>query len=118
MAKPGHCSYIYVGAGTWAWSPPAAIWMLEDPANHSMAGGHVLYADGHVDFLPLSQLMPCFNDLAAGRNPPASPAVTTSAACDDYKKNWQSRMPLLKTGVWAIPATQPAGKLKEADAQR
>lgn len=111
-------AYIYVAAGMTVNAPPAAIYMLEDPANHNMTGGHVLYADGSVVFLPLTQLMPCFNDLAAGRNPPTSPPMTPSAARDDYQKNWQSRMPLLKTGVWAIPATQPAGKLKEADAER
>jgi len=101
-------AYIYVGASMRTSSLPTAICMLEDPANHDMTGGHVLYANGAVAFLPLTQLMPCFNDLSAGRNPPTSPPVTPSAARDDYRKNWQSRMPLLKTGVWTIPATQPA----------
>ena len=101
-------AYIYVGANMRANSAPAAISMLEDPANHDLTGGHVLYANGAVAFLPLTQLMPCFNDLSAGRNPPTSPPLTPSAARDDYKKNWQSRMPLLKTGVWNVPATRPA----------
>lgn len=108
IAMSNPYAYIYVGAKMRVNSPPTAILMLEDPANHDMTGGHVLYADGSVVFLPLGQLMPCFNDLAAGRNPPTSPPMAPSAAHDDYQKNWQSRMPSLKTGVWAIPTTQSA----------
>lgn len=107
LGQPGHCSYIYVGAGLNSKSDPNCIVALEDPVNHE--GSMALFADGHVDRLDLPTVMQALNDLAIGRNPPAgSTTFTATSAKKDYEKNWKSRMPRLKSGVWMIPTTQSA----------
>ena len=108
LAQPGHCSYIYVGASLSAKSDPDCIVALEDPANHDLEGGQILFADGHVSWEDLPTVMQALNDLAIGKNPPSAATFTTASAKQDYRKNWQSRMPQLKFGVWMIPTTQPA----------
>lgn len=108
MAKPGHCSCIYLGSGLTSPLDPSCIVMIEDPANHDLNGTNVLYADGHVDWELLETVMTHLNDLNKGTNPPTSPVtMTASQARKDYEKNWKQRMPTLKTGVWKIPTTQP-----------
>ncbi|MCK6484060.1 MAG: hypothetical protein L6R00_08005 [Phycisphaerae bacterium] len=50
------CSYRYVpGAGPN--SPPYQIVAYEKPSNHGGEGGHVLYADGRVEFLSADDLL-------------------------------------------------------------
>ena len=62
--------------------------------------------------------MQAFNDLAMGKNPPsASTTLSDSAAKKDYEKNWKSRMPQLKSGVWMIPTTQTHQALSPSNAQ-
>lgn len=109
LAKPGHCSYVYVGTGLTSKSDPGCVVALEDPANHGLEGANVLFADGHVEYMDLVPVMNILNELNAGYNPPrvtqTMPTVANAKA--DYEKNWKSRMAQLKTGVWRIPATQP-----------
>jgi prepilin-type processing-associated H-X9-DG protein len=106
----GRCSYMYTGAGLTGKSDPACIVLMDDPANHKLEGGNVLFADGHVEFIPLYEIQRILNELNAGRNPPSTLALTLSkaAAEQDYQKNWKPRMPQLKSGVWHIPTTQSA----------
>ena len=105
-----HHSYIYVAAGLSTSSKPECIVIIEDPANHNLEGSNALYADGHVEFLSMTEVQSLLNELNAGRNPPATlPATLSSAAAkQDYEKNWKPRMTQLKANVWQIPATQPA----------
>ncbi len=79
LSNPGHCSYIYLGAGKKINEPPNIILAFEPPTNHQQAGMNVLYNDGHVDFIsqPLAQKVAA--ELTAGQNPPPSLAQPTSA---------------------------------------
>lgn len=111
LSQPGHYSYLYVGAGLTNKSKPDCIVALEDPANHAMKGGNVLFADGHVEWTNVSTLIFWLNELKAGHNPPAQnpPAGYSDAKIrGDYEKNWKARMPQLKTNGWRIPTTQAA----------
>ncbi len=110
ISAAGRCSYIYVGANLTSKADPSCILALEDPANHNLEGGNILFADGHVEFFVLPEFQFFLNELNAGRNPPSTqtPALSKAAAEQDYQKNWKSRMPQLKSGVWRIPTTQPA----------
>ncbi len=110
IGSPSGCSYIYVGADLTSKADPDCILALEDPDNHGLTGGNVLFADGHVEFLDLPAIQLILLQLNAGRNPPASltPTLSQAAAEQDYQTNWKSRMPQLKSGVWRIPTTQPS----------
>lgn len=111
LGQPSCCSYVYVGAGLSGQPDPECVVVIEDPADHDLKGCNVAYADGHVDWVILPTAMQTLNDLAAGKNPPsASTTLTQPAAEKDYERNWKSRMPKLKTGVWRIPATQATTK--------
>jgi hypothetical protein len=50
FAKPGHCSYIYCGAGLTTASPPTSLLAYEKLENHEK-GIHVLHLDGTVEWL-------------------------------------------------------------------
>lgn len=109
LAKPGHCSYIYVGSALNQSSSPYCTAMLEDPANHKLSGANVLLMDGSVNWQPLAQVMTTLNDLNKGVNPPTTPVtMTPGQARQDYQTNWKQRMPALKSGVCHLPTTQPA----------
>ena len=110
ISDPGRCSYIYVGADLSTRSNPKCIVALDDPANHKLEGGNVLFADLHVDYFDLPTIQLILNNLNAGHNPPTTltPTLSQSAAEKDYQTNWKPRMPQLKSGVWHIPTTQPA----------
>jgi prepilin-type processing-associated H-X9-DG protein len=108
LSLPNRCSYIYVGFDLPAKPNPNCITVIEDPANHGFDGCNILYADGHVETVDLPRAMQSLNDLAAGKNPPSTTtALTAVTARQDYETNWKSRMPMLKSGVWRIPTTQP-----------
>ena len=108
MRQPGKCSYIYVGAGLTAGCKPECVLALEDPGNHGLEGGNVLFGDGHVEMVEMPMLMQYYNDLATGLNPPATKTTFTgSTARKDYRTNWRARMPQMKSGVWVIPTTRP-----------
>jgi prepilin-type processing-associated H-X9-DG protein len=44
--------------------------MYEPPCNHDHGGMNVLYADGHVDFIPMPTAKKIIAELHAGHNPP------------------------------------------------
>ena len=109
LARPGHCSYIYVGSALNQSSNPHCIAMLEDPANHNLSGANVLIADGSVTWQPLEQVMTTLDGLNKGINPPTSPiTITPSQARQDYQTNWKTRMAALNSRVWQLPTTRPA----------
>jgi len=72
-----HLSYVYVGKGFTTVSGPGAPSMgrtvvaYEPPANHANAGINVLFADGHVAFVPAAQAKQLIADVQAGKNPPS-----------------------------------------------
>ncbi len=110
IGAPGTCSYIYVGIPFLAEIRPDAVVALEDPANHDMDGGNVLYGDGHVEWVALPDVVQILNDLQQGINPPsANTALTKRQATKVYEMKWKALMPRLKSGVWRIPSTRPAG---------
>ena len=108
LNTPSRCSYVYVDSGFSVHSRPDCIVTLEDPANHNLEGGNVLFADYHVEFLDFPTIQHILNELNAGRNPPSTltPTLSQAAAEKDYQTNWKPRMPQLKSGVWHIPTTQ------------
>lgn len=109
IGDPAACSYIYVDTGLTSKAKPDCILALEDPANHELRGGNVLFVDGHVEFILLDEIQHILNELNAGRNPPTnlSPTLSQATAEQDYQTNWKPRMPQLKSGGWRIPTTQP-----------
>jgi prepilin-type processing-associated H-X9-DG protein len=50
-----HLSYIYIGAGLTKDSPADAVALYEPLSNHDNTGSNVLFADGHVEFIPVRQ---------------------------------------------------------------
>lgn len=67
FAKPGRCSYIYLGTGlTTAVAPNTPI-ACDRPNNHRGKGIHVLYADGTVNWLVKQQAEAFFANLPATR---------------------------------------------------
>jgi prepilin-type processing-associated H-X9-DG protein len=89
LAKPGHLSYVYVGD---AYSTNAlvnsstTIVMYEPLANHA-DGTNVLYADGHVTYLPAAVVMTSIPGLKSatpslGPGGPTTAPATQSGAAD------------------------------------
>lgn len=48
--RPGHLSYVYTAAGLPQNLPSDTVIACEPPNNHEGDGGHVLFADGHVEW--------------------------------------------------------------------
>lgn len=75
LLKPGHLSYVYVGKGMNSATGPGAtstaVLAYEPLSNHSSAGINVLFADGHVAFVPVAQAKQLVADVQAGKNPPS-----------------------------------------------
>ena len=46
-----YCSYAYLGKGLTEPVPDDRVLVIESLSNHQYTGAHVLYGDGHVDFL-------------------------------------------------------------------
>lgn len=108
FGAPGTCSYIYVGVSLPVDARIDTVIMLEDPANHSMDGGHVVYAGGSIQWVSMPYLIQILNDLQQGLNPPsATTTLTTAQAAKIYNTKWKPLMPQLKSGVWRIPTTGP-----------
>lgn len=74
FALPGHCSYIYCGAGLDAVSEQLTMIIAYEPLGHHDSGSNVLFADGHVEFISPIRMPGLIAQLEAGRNPP-SPGI-------------------------------------------
>ncbi len=72
--QPGHCSYVYVGAGLTIKSPPKTVLAYERLVNH-YEGMHVLYVDGSVVWLSRKDAESLLAQLPPEK--PASPAPTS-----------------------------------------
>jgi len=71
VGSPGHCSYVYAGAGLSGKSlTPKHILAYEPMKNHSNGGMNVLFGDGRVEFVTKPQADHLLSELAAGHNPP------------------------------------------------
>ena len=72
VSAGGHCSYIYLGKGLTATCPPTTVLLYELLSNHekNIKGIHVLYADGHIAFLPARQATNLIIELQSAHNPP------------------------------------------------
>jgi hypothetical protein len=72
FAKPGRCSYVYLGAGFSSSTPSNAVLAYEDPANHDGNGANLLYKDLHAEWRTGPDLQTVIQELRAGKNPPPS----------------------------------------------
>jgi prepilin-type processing-associated H-X9-DG protein len=71
VGSPGHCSYIYAGAGLSSQSlTPQHILAYEPMTNHGNDGMNVLFGDGRVEFVGRWQADHVLSELAIGHNPP------------------------------------------------
>ena len=107
LLNSGHCSYIYVGAGLTDACNPNSVVAFEDPAHHRMRGGNVLYADGHVSFETLSDVVQIVAELEAGRNPPRISPLSEKQAKALYEKTWKPKLPSMLSGTWGASLPQP-----------
>jgi prepilin-type processing-associated H-X9-DG protein len=71
FAKPGHYSYIYLGAGmTESTLNDGAILAYENPGNHAGGSMNFLYGDGHVNWCTKQEAAYILSEIKAGFNPP------------------------------------------------
>lgn len=71
FAKPGHCSYVYLGAGLTSKTVLAdTVVAYENLADHGGDGMNVLFGDGHVDWFNKNGATYLLKELQAGINPP------------------------------------------------
>lgn len=108
----GHCSYIYVGANLTSKSADDCILAFEFPSNHGMVGGNVLYADGHICYLALEELVQVVPALEAGQDPPKFVSLTQGQARTLYAQRWVPQLTAMQSGQWekrvtGQPATRP-----------
>jgi len=85
FTMPGHCSYLYFGAGLPDTGDPRTIVACEAPGTQNWSGMNVLFLNGHVEFFELPLAQQLRDALRYG------PVVTDGA------------------GVLKRPMTQPAG---------
>ena len=72
LARPGHNSYIYLGANqNFADFRPDDILAYDRPSNHDNQGVNILAADGHSEWILLGSLR---DELARRRPQPTQPA--------------------------------------------
>lgn len=69
LSKPGHLSYIYLGATLRASETLPAVLVYEPLGNHGH-GLNALYADGTVEFVDRSYAEAFLAELHSGHNPP------------------------------------------------
>ena len=75
----GHLSYIYLGKGMTDNLNADAILAYEPLSNHQNNGMHVLFGDGHVEWLARREALRMLSELKLGHNPPWDPATQPSA---------------------------------------
>jgi hypothetical protein len=78
IARSGHLSYVYCGAGMNANVPSSSVIAYEPLSNHG-DGLWVAYADTKVEWLDAKRARKVLAELAAGHNPPVSPTVAGEA---------------------------------------
>ena len=64
-----HLSYVYVGAGLTADADSDVVVAYDRLGNHDEDGCHVLYADGHVNWMPMPTMRRVQAEVDAGRLP-------------------------------------------------
>ena len=70
LAVPGHCSYIYLGAGlTTATVLPNQVLAYEPLTNHKNDGMNVLFGDGHAEWIEMSRATKILAALKAATRP-------------------------------------------------
>jgi prepilin-type processing-associated H-X9-DG protein len=72
LQLPGHQSYIYLGKGLIvrnARGLRSSIILAYEPLTNHTAGSNVLFADGHVEFVPAARLNPILPKLKAATEP-------------------------------------------------
>jgi len=67
----GHCSYIYLGAGMNWKSEPEKVLLFEPMSNHG-SGFHMVFVDGHSEFITGPNAAQIESELRSGNNPPPS----------------------------------------------
>lgn len=75
MARGKHASYTYFARSFNRHTGPgsgATAVVASEPLAHHRDGVHVLYADGHVAFVPMPDAKRLIADLNAGKNPPGA----------------------------------------------
>jgi hypothetical protein len=71
FAKPGHCSYIYLGAGSSMSSVPKSFVLAYEPLdNHEKEGAHFIFGDASVEWLEAKDAQRLIDQLKSGVNPP------------------------------------------------
>ncbi|HEX2974291.1 MAG TPA: hypothetical protein VHP11_18295 [Tepidisphaeraceae bacterium] len=102
----GHCSYIYVGRDLTTTSSPDCVVAFEDPANHVMDGGRVLFADGHVDYVGIG-MANFVSELEQGYNPPRQSTQSVAQLRAMYDRDWKPKLAAMKSGQWAQKLPPP-----------
>jgi prepilin-type processing-associated H-X9-DG protein len=59
-SEPGHLSYIYLGKGLTD-KAEATVLVAYEPMNHHGDGCNMLFADGHVEYVPSAQAKAIIN---------------------------------------------------------
>lgn len=71
LSIPGHCSYVYLGAGLTArTTTPKTILAHDRPGNHAGKGLVFLYGDYRVEWVEMKEAQRLLAELKAGFNPP------------------------------------------------
>jgi prepilin-type processing-associated H-X9-DG protein len=110
LLSGGHCSYVYVGAGmTDAPGAGDVVVAFELPGHHASrsGGGNILYADGHVMWIELEQLVQLVPELEAGHNPPVIVPLSTAQAQTLYSTRWLPKLASICSGTWAAKLPRP-----------
>jgi prepilin-type processing-associated H-X9-DG protein len=72
LASGPHSSYVYVGQGLTYTAASNVVVLYEPLTTHRNDGTNVLFADGHVDWIPAAQATKMVAEVQAGQNPPPS----------------------------------------------